>query len=184
MSSNFAAVFPSNLPYPISKTMKREYSKFNGESLLALYLTPDSWILEVTYKKSQLRGFERARTTSSSDANNWYPVTDPNSWFFWTVETVKLQALLQVNHHSILKSQQIWDLQWKRTSIFFFRTGNLKLTNQACFSKKRKTILIPKSLSAVSAIWSYRHYNHCLTRFFSSYKLIKLISHTQIERKH
>lgn len=42
--------------------------KFNGESLLALYLTSDSWILEVTYKKSQLRGFERART-SSSDAN-------------------------------------------------------------------------------------------------------------------
>lgn len=70
MSGSFTAVLPSTWLYPISKTMKREYSKFNGESLLALYLTPDFWILGVTYKKSQLRGFERARTTSSSDANS------------------------------------------------------------------------------------------------------------------
>lgn len=137
MSSSFRAIFHNSWPYPISKTVKRDYLKFNGESLLALYLTPDSWILKVTYKKSQLRGLERARNTSWSDANSWYSVTDPNSCF-WTAETLKLQCLFQFNDYSILKNQHILDLQWKRTSCFFFRTGNVKLPNQACFSKKRR----------------------------------------------
>lgn len=125
MSSSFTAVFPNNWPYPISKTVRREYWKFNVESLLPPYLILGYWkwlIRNLSWEDLREQGLL---------PHLMQIVTDPNSCF-WTVETVKLQALLQVNHHSILKSQQIWDLLWKRISCFFFKTGNLKLPNQAC----------------------------------------------------
>lgn len=112
MSSSIATIFPNNWLYLASKPVKREYWKFNGESLLPL--VPDSSFLDIGSV------LEDVQVERIGESNGYFltccqvvdilwqiqtHVTD----LFWAVETVKLQTLLQVNRYSILKGQHIWD---------------------------------------------------------------------------